>query len=78
MTICCRYDVVQSNIKYSGVKQSMSRDDTKTVPTNVKSFEPDYDVVNADLQLSNSDVKMNPNPAYYCDIKMHPNPAYKA
>ena len=33
LTICCRYDVNQSNSRYSDVKQSVSRDHTIKMPS---------------------------------------------
>ena len=81
MTICCRYDVNQSNIRYSDVKQS--RDNTITDPTNkyIKPPEPDveYEAVDTKPNMKpDSDVKMDVNPAYGCDVKMDANPAYQA
>ena len=72
MTICCRYDVNQSNIRYSDVKKS--RDNIITDPTN-KPPDPEYEAVNL---KPHSDVRMDVNPAYGCDVKMDANPAYQA
>ena len=79
MTICCRYDVNQSNIRYSDVKQST--DNNITDPTNEynKLSQPDYKAVNTKPNMKpDSDVKMDVNPAYGYDVKMHANPAYQA
>ena len=67
MTICCRYDVNQSNIKYSDVnyKQSLSRDQIITDPAQYKSSEPEYEDIGTDHKPD-------------CDVKMDANPAYQA
>ena len=79
LTICCRYDVNQSNIRYSDVKQSLSRDSAikdSTIKDYVKPSEPEYEAIVTNLHC---DVEMNLNPAYQaCDIKMDINPAYQA
>ena len=79
MTICCRYDVNQSNIRYSDVKQSTYN--IITDPTNEynKLSQPDYEAVDTKPNMKpDSDVKMDVNPAYGYDVKMHANPAYQA
>ena len=79
MTICCRYDVNQSNIRYSDVKQS--RDNIIANPINkyIKPPDPEYEAVDTKPNMkSDSDVKMDVNPAYGCDVKMDANPAYQA
>ena len=63
MTICCRYDVNQSNISYSDVKRSVSRDHAITDPTKHKQSEPEYEVVEVDHRRDR-DVTMDANPAY--------------
>ena len=84
MTICCRYDVDQSNIRYSDVKQSTSSDYTIKVSTNekpVKLSEPEYEAIETDAKAKmkvDYDVNMDTNPAYQCDVKMDTNPAYQA
>ena len=75
----CRYDVNQSNITYSDIKQS--RDNTITDSTNkhIKPPEPEYEAVDTKRNMKpDSDVKMDINPAYGCDVKMDANPAYQA
>ena len=64
LTICCRYDVNQSNIRYSEVKQSVSRDNTIKEYTNVKPSEPEYEAITTDHKPG-YDVKMDANPAYH-------------
>ena len=64
MTICCRYDVNQSNVKYSEVKKSMSRDYTIKDSTNGKSSEPEYEAIEIDHKPTDCDVKIEANPAY--------------
>ena len=56
MTICCRYDVKQSDITYGEVKQS--------VFTNIQASEPVYDAIELDHKLNHSDIEMDANPAY--------------
>ena len=65
MYICYRYEVNQSdhNIRYSNVKQSLSRDNTIKDPINYKQSEPEYEIVEADHKPVGS-VNMDPNPAY--------------
>ena len=65
MYFCCRYDVNQSNIRYSDVKQSLSKDYTITDPMKYKQSEPEYEAIETDHK-----------PA--CDVKMDVNPAYQA
>ena len=77
MTICCRYDVHQSNITYSDIKQSVSRDRT----INKKPVQPselEYEAIQTGAKTIDYDVKMDTNPAYQCDVKMDTNPAYQA
>ena len=62
--MCCRYDVNESNIRYTEVKQSVSRDNTITDSKHVHSTEPEYDVPKPNIQHSH-DVKMATNPAYH-------------
>ena len=64
MTICCRYDIYQSNVRYSDVKKSVSRDYTNNDSTNVKSSEPEYEAIEIDHKPTDCDVKMEANPAY--------------
>ena len=68
---CCRYDVDQSDVsvRYSDVKQSVSKDQTITEYANqyIKPSEPEYEAI---------DTKPNMKPNY--DIKMDANPAYQA
>ena len=84
MTICCRYDVSQSSVRYSDVKQSVSRDYTIKVSANekaVKPSEPEYEAIETDAKAKmkvDYDVNMDTNPAYQCDVKMDTNPAYQA
>ena len=68
MTICCRYDVDQSDVRYSDIKQSMTRVHTITESTNkyIKPSEPEYEAI---------DTKPNMKPYY--DVKMDANPAYQ-
>ena len=78
LTVCCRsrYDVNQSDIRYSEVKQSVSRDNT--IKEYVKPPEPEYEAIETDRKPT-GDVKMDVNPAYHsCDVKMDANPAYHA
>ena len=67
MTICCRYDVDhdQSNVRYSDVKQSVSKDYTIKESTNVKSSEPEYEAIEFDRKPTDCNVKMDANPAYH-------------
>ena len=62
--MCYRYDVNQSNVRYSEVKQSVSREDTIKDSTNVKSSEPEYEAIEIDHKPIDCDVKMDANPAY--------------
>ena len=82
VTICCRYDVNQSNVRYSDVKQSVYSTSTdSTITKHVKPSEPEYEAINRDPEAKmkvDSDVKMDSNPAYHCNIKMDANPAYQA
>ena len=82
MTVCCRYDVNQSNVRYSDVKQSVysSITDSKSEKP-VKPSEPEYEAIETDAKAKmkvDYDVNMDTNPAYQCDIKMDTNPAYQA
>ena len=57
----------QSNITYSGVKQSVSRDNTIRDPTYVnivKPSEPEYEAIEI-AHKPDHDVKMDANPAYH-------------
>ena len=63
MTVCCRYDVNQSDIRYSEVKLSVSKDNT--VKDYVKPPEPEYEAIETDHKPT-------------CDVKMDANPAYRA
>ena len=65
VTICCRYDVNQSNKRYSDVKQSLSIDYTITDPLKYKPSEPEYEAVETDNKPT-------------CDVKMDANPVYQA
>ena len=84
MTICCRYDVNQSNVRYSDVKQSASRDYNIKVFANekpVKPSEPEYEVIETDAKAKmkvDYDINTDTNPAYHCNVKMDTNPAYRA
>ena len=64
LTVCCRYDVSQSNIRYSEVKKSVLSDYTIKDSINVKSSEPEYEAVGTDHKPTDFDVKMDDNPAY--------------
>ena len=82
MTICCRYDVNQSNIRYSDVKQSAysTITDYKSEKS-MKPSEPEYEAIETDAKAKikvEYDVNMDTNPAYQCDVKMDTNPAYQA
>ena len=66
LTICCRYDVNQSNIRYSDVKQSVSRDHTIK---DAKSSEPEYEAITTDYK-PDCDVKMDANPAYHATSQL--------
>ena len=68
LTICYRYDVNESNIRYSEVKQSVSRDNTNTDSKYVQSTEPEYEAV----------FDPKPNMKHSYDVKMDTNPAYRA
>ena len=70
MDYFCRYDVNQSNIRCSDVKQSVSRDHTIEDSS-------EYEAVKIDDRVD-CDVKMDANPAYHCDVKLNTNPAYQA
>ena len=67
---CCRYDVdvdQQSNVRYSDVKQSVSRDNTIKDPTYVniaKPSEPEYEIIETDHKPDHY-AKMDANPAYH-------------
>ena len=61
MTICCRYNVDQSSIRYSDVKQSVSRDNAIR---DSKSSDAEYAAI-ATAHKPNRDVKMIANPAYH-------------
>ena len=65
MIFSYRYAVSQSNVRYSDVKQSVSRDHTIKESTNkhIKPSEPEYEAVD------------NVKPC--CDVKMDANPAYQ-
>ena len=77
LTIYCRYNVYQSNIRYSDVKQSESRDHTITNPAQCKpTEEPEYEAI--ENYKTACDVKTNANPAYHSDAKLNANPAYQA
>ena len=82
VTVCCRYDVNQSNVRYSDVKQSVYNTITdSTIKKLVNPSEPEYEVIKRDPEAKmkvDSDVKMDPNPAYQCNVKMDANPAYQA
>ena len=65
ITICCRYDVNQSNKRYSDVKHSLSIDYTIKDPLKYKPSEPEYEAVETDNKPT-------------CDVKMDANPAYQA
>ena len=82
ITVCCRYDVNQSNIRYSDVKQSVYSTSTdSTTKKHVKPTELEYEAIKRDPEAKmkvDSDVKMDSNPAYQCNVKMDANPAYQA
>ena len=65
---CCRYNVdQQSNITYSGVKQSVSKDNTITDPIYVNAVKPseaEYELIEI-AHKPDHDVKMDTNPAYH-------------
>jgi len=64
---CCRYDVDQSSMRYSEVKQSVSGSNTITDFKPVKPPEPEYEYIAPDPTLNvklGHDVKMDANPAY--------------
>ena len=65
VAICCRYDVKQSNNRYSDIKLSLSKDYTIKDPMKYKSSETEYETIETDHK-----------PAY--DVKMDVNPAYQA
>ena len=50
MTIGCKYDVNQSNIKYSDVKQSVSTDPTITDKKHTKPSELEYEAIETDAK----------------------------
>ena len=65
MTICCRYNANQSNIRFSDVTQLT--DYTITNPTSkyIEPLDPEYEIVDTKLNMKpHSDVKMDANPAY--------------
>ena len=66
LIICCRYDVDhdQSNVRYSDVKQSVSKDYTIKESTNIKSSGPEYEAIEFDQKTTDCNVKMDANPAY--------------
>ena len=64
MTVCCRYDVNQSDVRYSEVKKSVSIDNTIKDSSNIKPFEPEYELIGIDHKPTDCDVKMEANPAY--------------
>ena len=82
ITVCCRYDVNQSNIRYSDVKQSVYSTSTdSTIKKHLKPSEPEYEAIERDPEAKmkvDSDVEMDSNPAYQCNVKMDANPAYQA
>ena len=82
VTVCCRYDVNQSNVRYSDVKQPVYNTSTdSTSKKHVKPSEPEYEAIKRDSEEKmkvDSDVKMDSNPAYECNVKMDDNPAYQA
>ena len=55
----------QSNIRYSGVKLSLSRDYTIKDPMKYNPSEPEYEAIEADHKPD-------------CNVKMDANPAYQA
>ena len=62
-----RYDVDQSSMRYSEVKQSVSGSNTITDSKHIKPSEPEYETIAADPTLNvklGYDVKMDANPAY--------------
>ena len=65
---CYRYDVDQSNVMYSDVKQSVSGDHTIKEPINkhTELSEPEYEAIDT-----------KPNMKTYNDVKMDANPAYQ-
>ena len=73
LTICCRYDVNQSNIRYSDVKQSVSRDHTIK---DAKSSEPEYEAITTDYK-PDCDVKMDANPAYQATSQSYKKSSYR-
>ena len=82
MTICCRYDVDQSNIR-SDVKQSVSKNHNITdfkSESHVKPSELDYEVIETDAEAKmkvDCVVNLDTNPAYQCDVEIDTNPAYE-
>ena len=69
-----RYDINQSNVRYSDAKQSVSIDHTITNP---ESSDPDYEPIVTDHK-PDCDVKMDVNPSYHCDAKVNTDLAYQA
>ena len=82
MTICCRYDVNQSNVRYSDVKQSVYSNITDSKSKKpVQPSEVEYEAIEIDTKAKmkfDYDVDMDINPAYQCNVKMDTNPAYHA
>ena len=64
LTIYCRYDVNQSNIKYSEDEKSVLSDYAIKDSINVKSSDPEYEAVEIDHKPIDCDVTMDANPAY--------------
>ena len=82
MTIYCRYDVKQGNIRCD-VKQTVSKDhnitDSKS-ESHVKPSELEYEVIETDAEAEmkvDCVVNMDTNPAYQCDVEIVTNPAYE-
>ena len=61
LTICCRYDINQSNIRYSDVNRSVSRD--YTIKDAKSSEPPEYEAIKTDYK-ANTNIKMD-DPAYH-------------
>ena len=84
MSICCRYDVKQSNIRYSDVKQTVSKNHNTTdfakSENHVEPSELEYKAMEIDAEADRKvhcDVNMDTNPAYQRDVEMDTNPAYE-
>ena len=76
----CSYDANQSNIRYSDVKQSVSKECTieDTIKCNPsEDSEPEYEAVKVDHKPA-CDIKIDANPAYHCGAELNVNPAYQA